>query len=67
MSDIGMDVPLPVALLFIGVYYWPVTCSLGLMALVGAFLLRGIGRFVCSVAALLFIVDLVFALYLARN
>ncbi|MCA7949226.1 hypothetical protein LGM43_02975 [Burkholderia seminalis] len=58
MSDIAIDIPFPVIAIIVGAIYWPATLAIGAVGLYfGVTRLSGIGRVVCVVVALVFIVD----------
>ncbi|CAB3753582.1 hypothetical protein B7G54_21220 [Burkholderia puraquae] len=59
MSDIAIGIPFPVIVILMGAIYWPARFALALSvgSYVGVTRLRGIGRVVSVVVALLFIVD----------
>ncbi len=64
MSDIAIDIPWPVMMLILGTSYWPLWLLVGAGSMYfGVTRLRGIGRVVCMVVAVLFIVYTGLALY----
>ena len=65
MSDIAIgEIPFFYVVIGLGAYYWPVTLLAGVVGLyVGATRLRGIGRIVCLVVFLLFILDAGFGIF----
>ncbi len=67
MSDIAIQIPLIYLIPLVGVAFWPVTLSFGLLTLALAFAMRRLARYVLMTVSVILLADSAMALFWTPN